>query len=445
MSSPQLNYRETFDRLRDRLPGADVPWVASMRSRAMSEFQQQGFPDTRVEAWKYTDLRSLNRHTFTPPVAGREIHESALEPWLFNHEPMQRLVFVDGRFTPELHPFRTLLTGVTLTSLATVMEHNPDELEAVMGHTPGMDRPGFDAMNTAFLQDGAYIKLERDAVLEQPIHLLFISTGQADCMTTVRNIIQAGPGSAATVIESWVALNGATSLTNTITEIVLDENATLEHYKLEQESAAATHIGGLYVQQDRNSHLDAHSIALGGRLVRNELQVDLNGYGAECALNGLTLTHGHQHVDNNTRIEHHQPQTTSNEWYRGILDDRSRTVFSGRIVVHPGAQQTQAQQSNHSLLLSGEAEADARPQFEIYADNVQCTHGCTVGELDADALFYLRSRALDEDGARSLLVYAFAADVLGRMHLDPVRHYLERQLAEHLTGSAAVLQDVPRQ
>lgn len=444
MSSPQLNYRETFDRLRDHLPGANVPWVTGMRSKAMSEFQRQAFPDTRVEAWKYTDLRSLKRHSFSPPFARGSISETDLEQWLFGHEPMHRLVFVDGRIAPALCPFQNWLDGVTLTSLAMVMEHSPGALETVLGHTLATNRPGFDAMNTAFLQDGAYIKLERDAVLEQPLHLLFISTGQTDGMTTVRNIIQASPGSAATVIESWVALHDATNLTNTITEIVLEENAALEHYKLEQEGAAATHIGGLYVQQDRNSHLTAHSIALGGRLVRNELQVDLNGRGAECVLNGLTLTHGQQHVDNNTRIEHHQPQTTSNEWYRGILDDHSRTVFTGRIVVHPDAQQTQAQQSNHSLLLSNDAEADARPQFEIYADDVQCRHGCTVGELDKNALFYLRSRALDEDAARNLLVYAFAADVLDRMRLDPVRYYLEQQLARRLTGSAAVLQDVPR-
>jgi Fe-S cluster assembly protein SufD len=444
MNSPPLIYRETFERLHNHLPGAGVPWIARMRDQAMSEFQQQAFPDTRVEAWKYTDLRSLKRRPFSPAVARERISESVLQPWLFNHEPMHRLVFVDGRFAPDLCPFQTWLDGVTLTSLATVIQHSPDELEAVLGHTLGTDRPGFDAMNTAFLQDGAFIRLDRNAVLEQPVHLLFISTGQTDTMTTVRNVIQAGPGSAATVIESWVALNDASSLTNTITEIVLDENAALQHYKLEQEGATATHIGGLYVQQDCSSHLDAHSIALGGRLVRNELQVDLNGRGAECTLNGLTLTHHQQHVDNHTRIEHHQPQASSNEWYKGILDDRSRTVFSGRIVVHPGAQQTQAQQSNHSLLLSSEAEADARPQFEIYADDVQCTHGCTVGELDSEAIFYLRSRALDEDAARSLLVYAFAADVLDRMQFDPVRHYLQQQLAERLTGSAEILQDVPR-
>jgi len=440
MSIPQPAYQETYLRLHGDLPGAGAAWMTHMRNSALSAFQQQGFPDTRVEAWKYTDLRSLGRHAFTPASDSGEITEAALEPWLFNHEPMHRLVFVDGRLALKLCPFQTLLSGAALTSLAAVLEQCPDELENLLGHTLDADRPGFDTMNTAFLQDGAYLKLERDAVLEQPVHLLFISTGQAERMTTVRNIITAGPGSSATVIESWVALGDAVSLTNTITEIVLAENASLQHYKLEQECDSATHIGGTYVRQQRDSRFTSHSITLGGQLVRNELDVNLAGRGAECALNGLTITHGRQHVDNNTRINHHQPYASSNEWYKGILDDRSRTVFSGRIVVHPDAQKTRAQQSNHSLLLSADAEADARPQFEIYADNVQCTHGCTVGALDADALFYLRTRALDSETARKLLVYAFAADVLERMRLEPVRRYLERQLAGRLAGSDALLQ-----
>jgi Fe-S cluster assembly protein SufD len=251
----------------------------------------------------------------------------------------------------------------------------------------------------------------------------------------------ASPGSSATVIESWVALGDAVSLSNTITEIVLAENASLQYYKLVQEGDSTTHIGGIYVQQQRDSRFTSHSINLGGRLVRNELDISLAGRGAECALNGLSITHNRQHVDNHTRIDHRQPHASSNEWYKGILDDRSRTVFSGRILVHPGAQKTRAQQSNHNLQLSSGAEADARPQFEIYADDVQCTHGCTVGELDRDALFYLRSRALDSETARKLLVYAFAADVLERMQKEPVRHYLERQLAGRLTGSDAVLHE----
>jgi Fe-S cluster assembly protein SufD len=440
MSSRQPSYQETFQRLQQHLPGAAVEWMSRMRNSALAAMQRQGFPDTHVEAWKYTDLRSLQRHAFTPVPASGEITGTDLEPWLFDHEPMHRLVFVDGRLAPRLCPTRALPDGVTLTSIAAMLAQRPDELENRLGHTLDPQRPGFDAMNTAFLQDGACLKLERGAALEQPLHLLFISTGQAERMTTVRNVIQAGPGSSATVIESWVALADAVGLTNTVTEIVLAENASLEHYKLEQEADSVTHIGGTYVRQQRDSRFTSHSIALGGRLVRNELDAGLAGRGAECTLNGLTVTRGRQHVDNNTRIDHHQPHASSNEWYRGILDDRSRTVFSGRIVVHPDAQKTRAQQSNHSLLLSADAEADARPQFEIYADDVQCVHGCTVGELDADALFYLRSRALDRETARKLLVYAFAADVLERMRLEPVRRYLERQLAGRLTGSDALLQ-----
>ncbi len=315
-----------------------------MRNNALSAMQQQGFPDTRVEAWKYTDLRSLWRHAFTPAPGGGEVPRAGLEPWLFDHEPMHRLVFVDGRIAPQLCPPPALPAGATLTGIAAMLAQNPDELENLLGGTLATERPGLDAMNTAFLQDGACLKLEPGAVLEQPLHLLFISTGQAERMTTVRNIIQAGPGSSATVIESWVALGDAVGLTNTVTEIVLEEHASLEHYKLEQEGDSVTHIGGTYVRQQRDSRFTAHSIALGGRLVRNELDVSLAGQGAECTLNGLTVTHGRQHVDNNTRIDHRRPRTSSSEWYKGILDDRSRTVFSGRIVVHPDAQKTRAQQ-----------------------------------------------------------------------------------------------------
>jgi Fe-S cluster assembly protein SufD len=440
MSIPQLDYAETFQRLQQQLPGTGVTWLMRMRDSALSTFRRQGFPDTHVEAWKYTDLRSFRRHAFTPAPASGIIAATELQPWLFEPEPMHRLVFVDGRFAPRLCPFPSLPAGVTLCSVAGLLSQRPAELESLLGRTLDPERPGFDAMNTAFLQDGACLKLDPGAVLEQPVHLLFISTGQAERMATVRNLIDAGPGSSVTVIESWVALDDAIGLTNTITEISLAADASVEHYKLEQEGDAATHIGGTYVRQQRNSRFASHNIALGGRLVRNELDVSLAGQGAECVLNGLTFTHGRQHVDNNTRIEHHQPHTSSNEWYRGILDDRSRTVFSGHIRVHPKAQKTRAQQGNHSLLLSAEAEADARPQFEIYADDVQCTHGCTVGELDAEALFYLRTRALDSETARELLVYAFAADVLERMRLEPVRHYLERQLAGRLTGSDALLE-----
>jgi len=431
MSAPLQHYRQTFERMQDNLAGAGVPWVARLRGAAMSTFERQGFPDKRVEAWKYTDLRALDRRVFTPLPAA-DLFDTALRPWLFDGEPMHRLVFVDGRFAPQLCPLRPLLTGVTLANLAAALEHEPHQVRAALEQVPAAERMGFDAMNTAFLQDGAWLRLEPGVTVEQPIHLLFVNTGRAGELTSVRNLIQAGPGSSARIIESWVALNDAEGLTNTLTEIQLEDHARIEHYTLEEEGDATTHIGGLYVRQAAASRLAAHSISLGGRLVRNDLQVDLDGEGAECALNGFSFTRGHQHVDNFTRIEHRRPRTSAGEWYRGILDDRSRSVFTGYIKVHPDAQQTQAQQSNHSLLLSRRAEADARPQFEIHADDVQCAHGCTVGELDADALFYLRSRALDETGARNLLIRAFAADVLERMTFEPVRRRVETQLAARL-------------
>jgi len=430
MSVPQRHYRETYERHSDSLPGAGVSWLTRLRDRAMMEFQQRPFPDTRIEAWKYTDLRSLNRHLFTPARAGATVAAATLQGWLFGNTPMHRLVFVDGHYTPlPGGASGPLPDGVRLTSLASALEQQPAALESVLGCTLTAERPGFDAMNTAFLQDGAWLRLQSGVVLEHPLHLLFINTGQAQQMVTLRNIIQAGPGSSATVIESWLALDDAAGLTNTITEIVLGTGAALDHYKLEQEAASATHVGGLYVRQGRNSRLNAHSIALGGQLVRNDLRISLDGAGATCALNGLSFTRNRQHLDNHIRIDHNVPDAGSDAWYRGILADRSRTVFSGRIVVHKDAQQTRAQLSNHSLLLSGEAEADARPQFEIYADDVQCRHGCTVGELDPDALFYLRSRALDEATAQRLLIRAFAAEAIGRMRQDCVRDYLERQLA----------------
>jgi Fe-S cluster assembly protein SufD len=442
MSIPMLHYRELHDRLQDRLPGAGVPWVTLMRGEAMAAFQQRAFPDTRVEAWKYTDLRRLNRHVFTPPPAAGPLGADALQSWTFGTEPMHRLVFVDGRFAAHLNPCRLQLNGARLDTIAQLLTQDPDRLEAVLGRTLEADTPGFNSMNTAFLQDGVYLRLERDTVLDKPLHLLFISTGQPGSMMTVRNVIEAAPGSCATLIESWVALNGAEYLSNAITEVTLGDGATLDHYRLVQDSESALHVGALYVRQGSNSRLRTHGIALGGRLVRNELQVSLDGPGAACALNGLTVTHGNQHVDNHTRIDHHAARATSDEWYRGIVDDRSRTVFSGRIVVHPQAFGTRAQQSNHSLLLSAEAEADARPQFEIHADDVQCSHGCTVGELDTDALFYLRSRALDEAAARRLMIRAFASDILERMPLAPVRDYLERQLATRLTAGGTPPQEV---
>lgn len=438
MITPHAGYRDNFLAMEDSLPGARLPWVKTLRTQAIEAFMDTGLPTTRNEAWKYTDLRSLARKHFSHPAASSRIDKALLSHWTWGDAPAHRLVFVDGRYIPDFYPFRQMLNGVTLTSLATALAEHPEELEAGLGRHTNLEAPGFNAFNTAFMRDGAYIRLGQGAVVEHPIHLLFVSTGQRDAMATVRNLIVAEAGSAATVIESWVTLADADYLTSTITEILIEDNARLEHYKLEQDGDAASHMGGLYVQQGRDSRFTSHNTALGGRLVRNDLHVNLDDSGAECTLNGLTVTRERQHVDNHTRVDHKRPHTTSNAFYKGILDGRSRSVFSGYIIVHQDAQKTSARQYNHNLLLSRDAEADARPQLEIYADDVQCAHGCTVGALDEDALFYLRSRALDEATARGLLVYAFAADVLERIQIRPIRQLLESQLSDRLAGSGAL-------
>jgi Fe-S cluster assembly protein SufD len=433
MINPQSGrYVDEFRCREKSLPGAHASWVKSLRADAMEIFMEEGFPDTRVEEWKYTDLRSMARHRFTTTPAVRSLDESALQSRLLSIEPAHRLVFVDGHHAPELGPFDTPQNGISLTSLAFELVNRPEELEPWLGHNTDLEKPGFNAFNTAFMSDGACIRLAPGTELERPLHLLFIATGRPDTVAAVRNVIVAGPGSKAQIIESYVSLNDAACLTSTITELITGEGADIEHYKLEQECESAYHMAGIYVSQHQDSRYTSHNIALGGRLVRNDLQVTLDEPGADCTLNGLYLTRGRQHVDNHTRIDHCKSHASSREFYKGVLDERSRAVFNGRVVVHRDAQQTDARQSNHNLLLSNEAEVDAQPQLEIYADDVKCAHGCTVGRLDEEAVFYLRSRAIDAATARNFLIHAFAADVLQRMRFAPVRHQLEAQLLGRL-------------
>ena len=434
MSPTHHVYGDEFRGREKSLPGAHAPWVRALRTHAMETFMEGGFPDTRVEEWKYTDVRNLARHHFTTIPGVRSLDESALQSRLQTGKPAHQLVFVDGHHAPELSPFNTLPNGVTLSSLAFALVNRPEELETWLGRNTDLEKPGFNAFNTAFMSDGAYIRLAPGAVIEQPVHLVFIATGKPDTVATLRNLIVAGPGSKAQIVESYHSLDDAVYLTNTVTELIVGDGADIEHCKLEQESESAYHMAGIYVSQHRDSRYSSHNIALGGRLVRNDLVVTLDEPGADCTLNGLYLTRGRQHVDNHTRIDHCKPRASSREWYKGVLDEHSRAVFNGRVVVHQDAQQTDARQSNHNLLLSNEAEADAQPQLEIYADDVKCAHGCTVGRLDEEAMFYLRSRAIDAPTARNLLIHAFAADVLQRIRIASVRRDLEEQLIGRLRG-----------
>lgn len=423
------SFLEDFRQVERTLPGRHAPWLRAQRVAALEAFRARGFPTLRDEDWKYTDARPIAQRRFRLGGPRLTPDAGALAPYtLAGHQ----LVFVDGHFIPALSTVSGLPAGVEVASLAEALAQTPERLEPWLGRYAEPGRDGFAALNAAFLQDGAFIRIAPGTALDAPLHLLFVAGGAADSLTYVRNLIVAEAGAALRVIESYVGLTDSTGLTNSVTEIALEPGAQIEHYRLGREGEAAYHIGSTHAHLSRDSRYTSHCIALGGRIVRHGLYATLDGEGAECALNGLTVTRGRQHVDNHTRIDHRQRRGTSRELYKGVLADQSRAVFSGRIVVHPQAQYSDAEQANHNLLLSAGAEADSRPQLEIYADDVKCAHGATVGSLDADALFYLRTRGLDAAHARSLLVYAFAADVLARLRLAPLRAQLEEQLALRL-------------
>jgi Fe-S cluster assembly protein SufD len=426
-------YREQFQARERALPGANLPWLAKRRRWAMEQFLDLGFPTLRHEDWKYTDVRSLatRRFVLAPPASIEASVIAALDLGM-----PHRLVFVDGRYAPSLSRIDRMPAGVRVGGLVEALAREPDEIQSWLDRQALPDSHGFEALNVAFLEDGACLFVGKDVEVRGPVHALFVSTGAADIASHIRNRIVAGAGSRATIIESYAALGPGAYLTNTVTEVELCEGATLEHYRLEREGETASHIGGTRVRQARDSRYTSHAIALGGRLVRHGLDCALDAEGAECALNGLYLARGRGHVDNHTRIDHLKPRTTSREWYKGVLDDHARGVFSGRVVVHPQAQHTDAEQHSRNLLLSSDAEADSRPQLEIYADDVKCAHGSSTGSLNPDQLFYLRARGLDEPLARNQLVYAFAADVLARMKLAAVRIPLERHLAGQLLPAA---------
>lgn len=428
-------YLADFERAQPGLPGRSLPWLQQLRQEALERFASLGFPTARDEDWKYTSVAAIEKRTFrlalteAPAVEARQV-----ESFLFPKLACRLLVFVNGRFLPGLSRLGTLPAGVTVASLAEALEQDRGRLEEWLPRQEA--RNGFEALNAAFLADGAFVHLAPGAALEEPVHLLYLSTG-GERVAHVRNLIVAEKGASATVIEHYGGIAGS-SLTNALTQIVAGTGAFLEHVKLQREDSKSFHIAGIHAHQQRGSRFVSHSIAFGAQLCRNDISTLLGAEGCECLLNGLYMVGGRQHVDHHTLIDHAQPHGTSREYYRGVLDGASRGVFNGRVIVRPNAQQTDAQQVNNNLLLSRDAEVDAKPQLEIYADDVKCTHGATVGSLDPDMLFYLRSRGVGEGEARNLLTYAFANDILNRIKLEPVRLQLEEYLAGRLPAGEAI-------
>lgn len=424
-------YLDDYLRVSAMLPGAGVPWLRQLRSSALDQFAQRGFPTRREEEWKYTSVTAFEQHTFHAVPAARNDAQAAalIDRLALRSNDGHVLVFHNGRYVPSLSSIGRLPAGVTLASVADTLNARPEVLEPYL--VDDNTQTVFGVLNTAFMTDGAYLHFGRGKVLDEPVHLLFLST-EADGASHARNLIVAEQGAQATVIEHYAGIDDSVYFTNVVTRIFTDSNAAITHHKLQQESAGAFHFAGIHAVQQRDSRLESHSFSLGGALARNDITTTFDAHGCEATLSGLYLVGGQQHVDNHTRIDHRQPNGTSREHYRGVLGGRSHAVFNGRVIVQPGAQKTNAYQANHNLLLSRDAEVDTKPELEIYADDVKCNHGATVGQLDEAQLFYLRSRGIEEAMARNLLVHAFAHDVIERIRVASLRTRLEQILMARL-------------
>jgi Fe-S cluster assembly protein SufD len=443
-------YRIQYADARAGRPQREPAVLAERRDAALARFLELGFPTTRDEEWRFTSVAPIADQAFAvsaPPAAGACPVD--LAPFRFHGVCAAELVFVDGHYVPSLSTRAALLGGARAGSLAAAIAGRAAEVEPHLARVAVFDRAPFVALNTAFFADGAFVHVPAHTVLEHPVHVLFVSTGtwgresfldDTDkndsrphlLMSHPRVLAVLGENSQASIVETYAGPEGTRYFTNPVTEIVLGENAVLDHYKLQRESPEAYHVGAIHVRTARSANCASHSVSIGGAIVRNDVVAVLGGEGGECTLNGLYLADRQRLVDNHTTIDHAMPHCDSREIYKGILADRARGVFNGKIIVRPDAQKTDAKQTNRALLLSENAQINSKPELEIFANDVKCTHGAAVGQLDDDAVFYLRSRGLGLAEARHMLIHAFLGDVLQRMPLAPVREGIERVVSGQL-------------
>jgi len=393
------------------LPRGGPAWLAALRERAMGRFGELGFPTTRDEEWRFTNVAPIARVPFAPSVAAR------LEKVPFALPGASTILFVNGRLVSA----ERLPEGVKLLT--------PEEAEPHLGRYAKFDDHAFAALNTAFLEGGAFLQVARNQVVDRPIHVLFVATGAG--VTYPRTLVVAGANSQAAVLETYIGAGEEVYFTNAVSEFVAEDNAVVEHCKLQLEGPQAFHVAVSQARVGHGANFTSHSISLGGALVRNDAGAVL-AEGSEATLNGLYVAGGRQHVDNHTAIDHAKPHAASHELYKGILDGHASAVFNGKIYVRPDAQKTDAKQTNKNLVLSEDAVINTKPELQIWADDVRCTHGATIGQIDAESIFYLQSRGIGREQARSILTAAFAGDIVERVRNQAIRARLEGVLAERL-------------
>lgn len=412
--------------------GRAPAWLARLKKAAIARFEVLGFPTTRHEDWKYTNLSQLSKSSFRSAAAVAEPGISGLEAIAFAELDCPRITFVNGRYEARLSTLSNLPEGVEVLPLSEALQSRQDVVEAHLARYADYQDHVFSALNTAFVEEGAFIRIPDHLVLENPIHFLYIVSGADSLVTHPRNLVLVGADSQVKIIEGYASTDSEGHFTNAVTEIALDQAAVVDHVKLQTETQSAFHISRTQIRQERDSSYSNHNIVLGAALARNNIHDVMEGEGCSCTLNGVYIVGGRQHVDNFTVMEHAKPHCGSREHYKGILDGKAKGVFHGRIIVRKDAQKTDSEQTNNNLLLSDNALVNTKPQLEIYADDVKCTHGATIGQLEEEQLFYMRARGIPEKAARGMLIYAFAAEVIDKVGFSPIRQKMREYLADWL-------------
>jgi Fe-S cluster assembly protein SufD len=425
-ATPYLKQFERFEKQTNQ-----PSWLFPLRKAGVSSFAEQGFPTLKDEDWRFTNVAPIAALPFKPffDATTDQAVAEVLPRAIFANLKGHRLVFVNGHFAPELSSIGSLPGGMKLSNLAAALAKDSAFIEKHLGRYAQAQGNAFAALNQAFFSDGAFIYVPGGVTVEEPVQLVFVSSAkQAGDTIHPRNLIIVDTNGKLTVVESYISVGNAAYFTNVVTELVAGDNAQVEHLKFQDEAADAYHIATIQGQFGRTSHVNVHSFAVGAKLSRNNIRAKLAGEGLECILNGLYLTKDEQLADHHMVVEHAQPHCASHEYFNGILDDKSKGVFHGRILVRQIAQKTDAKQTNKNLLLSDDATADTKPQLEIYADDVKCTHGATVGQLNDESIFYLRSRGISIETARRMLIHAFAGEIIDRIKCEAAREELDKHV-----------------
>ena len=422
-------YLKNYELFENSLNGDRFSAISNLRKQAYNKFSELDFPTTKDEEWKYTSIAPLLKHNFVPSLDKKILNQNQINKFLFDGFE-NVVVVVNGHYSDELSSTNKIPDDVEVKSIAETISSNSPLVEKHFGKYADFSNHIFTSLSTAFTKDGVLIHIPEGKIVEKPIHILFITSSENQkFLIQPRNLFVAEKNSQATIVEHFVNINSGVYFTNTVTEIVVGENAVIDHLRLQEESKSSYHISRMDVDLERASNFASHFISLGASLARNDFNARFNDEGGECTLNGLFLTEDNQLFDVHTLIDHAKPHCNSHEHYKGILNHASRGVFNGKVIVRPDAQKTNAFQENNNIILSNEALVNTKPQLEIFADDVKCSHGATIGQLDKDAMFYLKSRGLGEEAARAILIHAFASDVIQSVKVDAIRNYIEEILS----------------